>query len=85
MSVEDLRACHVQTLAEFQQIAKYTINAARRAESTRSDCPEELEALQMLCQYIYTHLHSPEDCKCAIEWVFERLNMEFLLCRQTEN
>ncbi len=82
MSVEDLKACHVQTIAEFQQIARYTINAARRAESTRSDCPEELESLQMLCQYIYTHLHSPEECRRAIEWIFERLNMDYQLYKQ---
>ena len=57
----------------FQAVSK-----ARNAEYKHSSCPEELESLQMLCQFLHGHTTNPDHAK-IIEWVFTELDMASFL------
>ena len=72
---------HINTLDKFKNFIKPSVNAVRRAESTRSECPEEIETFQALCQFIHSH---PDMCKDAIEWVFSQLGSSHMLHHFTD-
>jgi hypothetical protein len=61
-----------------KQLMSKTVETARSAQWKHSECPEELESLQLLCQFLHAQT-THKDHKQFIEWVFTQLEMDHLL------
>jgi len=67
------------TSEDAKKIMNIPIDIVRNAQWKHSECPEELEVLQMLCQFLHSHLSLKKEHVELIEWVFTRLEMDHLL------
>ena len=63
--------------ATAQRMMAKTLNIAREAEWKHCECPEELESLQLLCQFL--HSTKDQETRKQIEWVFTELGIVDLL------
>ena len=69
--------------AAAKQLMSETVEIARTAKWKISECPEELESLQFLCQFLHAHT-TQKDHAQLIEWVFSQLKMYDLLLKPVQ-
>jgi hypothetical protein len=62
---------------EAQRVILRLAQVVREADYRHMDCPEELDALQLLCQYLHAHIDT--EYAELIERVFCEMDMSHLL------
>jgi hypothetical protein len=62
---------------EAQRVILRLANVVREEEYRHAECPEELDALQLLCQYLHVHIET--EYAELIERVFCEMGMTHLL------
>jgi hypothetical protein len=75
MENKELYSCNDINAAK--ELMSETVSVARNAEYKHAECHEELQSLQMLCQYLHGNT-TIENAK-LIEWVFAELYMNDIL------
>jgi hypothetical protein len=76
-SIPENRLMYICNYNEALQVVLQHAGIVREAEWRHMDCPEELYALQLLCQYLHAHVNT-EHAK-LIEQVFREMGMAYLL------
>ncbi len=80
-SKKEMYTCKDSTVAK--QMMSKTVEIARKADWKHSECPEELESLQLLCQFL--HSTGNQETRMLIEWVFSELEMDDLLAKPSQS
>jgi hypothetical protein len=62
---------------EAQRVMLQRARIVHQSEYRHMDCPEELDTLQLLCQYLHAHVNT--ELADLIEQVFNEMNMSHLL------
>lgn len=62
---------------EAQRVMLQRARIVRQSEYRHMDCPEELDTLHLLCQYLHAHVNT--ELADLIEQVFNEMNRSHLL------
>lgn len=79
MVAEEFTVCVLHNLDAYKLASRCLHNTVRGAEYKHSDCPEELESLQVLCQFLHANFDNLQMCRDALLWTFQRVEMDYLL------